>query len=484
VRRVGIEPRFDSWRGAARRLLAEGASPETIVWAEEDAQDLLPLFDAGAGDPSARAHPFRISRRFLDLARTVACHSDPGRWALLYRLLWRQAQGQPDLLDNEVDEDVRRLAALEKAVRRDAHKMKAFVRFRRVVEEGGEEAFVAWHRPDHGIVELVAPFFVERFGVMRWSILTPRRSAHWDLETLSFGPGLPRSAAPEGDELEDLWRTYYASIFNPARVKLKAMRAEMPVKHWSTLPETSILPDLLREAPRRVETMIEHARLRPTAREFFPEAKDLPALAGACQGCSACPLYKDATRAVFGKGPAEARILFVGEQPGDQEDLAGRPFVGPAGQVLDEALAAVGIAREEVYLTNAVKHFKFEPRGKRRIHRTPTLGEAAACRPWLEAEISAIRPEMIVCLGATAARSLLGAEFRMARQRGGIFEGTSWAPWVMATWHPSALLRIPDEAAKEEARRQFLEDLGKAAERLNASAPSSVNIHLQGSGAL
>lgn len=158
--------------------------------------------------------------------------------------------------------------------------------------------------------------------------------------------------------------------------------------------------------------------------------------------------------------------MLVGEQPGDQEDLAGRPFVGPAGQVLDAALAEVGIAREEVYLTNAVKHFKFEPRGKRRIHRTPTLGEAAACRPWLEAEVALVRPELIVCLGATAARSLLGAEFRMTRQRGEIFEGTSWAPWVMATYHPSALLRIPDEAAREEARRQFLTDLSKVAERL------------------
>ena len=159
--------------------------------------------------------------------------------------------------------------------------------------------------------------------------------------------------------------------------------------------------------------------------------------------------------------------MLVGEQPGDQEDLAGRPFVGPAGQVLDAALAEVGIAREEVYLTNAVKHFKFEPRGKRRIHRTPTLGEAAACRPWLEAEIALVRPELIVCLGATAARSLLGAEFRMTRQRGEIFEGTSWAPWVMATYHPSALLRIPDETAKEEARRHFLADLAKVVARLH-----------------
>ena len=422
------------------------------------------MFEAGPVPDGGPGGSLRVSRRFLDLARAVACHADPGRWALLYRMLWRQAHGEPGLLDNEVDDDVRRLAALEKAVRRDCHKMKAFVRFRRVMDEDGE-AFVAWHRPDHDIVERVAPFFADRFGVMRWSILTPRRSAHWDLEKLTFGPGLPRSAAPDGDELEDLWRTYYRSIFNPARVMLKAMRAEMPMKHWATLPETASLPDLLREAPRRVETMIEHSR-RPTAREYFPADPDLPALAAACQDCAACDLCERATRAVFGEGPARARVMLVGEQPGDQEDLSGRPFVGPAGQLLNEALAQVGIAREEVYLTNAVKHFKFEPRGKRRIHRTPTLGEAAACRPWLEAEIALVKPERIVCLGATAARSLLGAELRLTRQRGEVFESTPWAPWVMATYHPSALLRMPDETAREEARRLFLADLGKVRDGL------------------
>ena len=464
MRRVAIEPRFEAWRDAARRLLAAGAEPGETVWTAEPDQDLLPLFEAGAAPETGT--PLRVPRRFLDLARKVACHSDPGRWALLYRALWRLAHGEPDLLDNEVDEDVRRLAALEKAVRRDAHKMKAFVRFRRIETADGGEAFVAWHRPDHDIVELVAPFFADRFSVMRWSILTPYRSAHWDLETLTFGPGLPRAAAPAGDELEDLWRTYYGSIFNPARVMLKAMRAEMPVKHWPTLPETAILSKLLREAPGRVERMIEHARETPSARDLIPAAPDLSDLAAACQGCRACPLYWDATGAVFGEGPPDARLMLIGEQPGDQEDQAGRPFVGPAGQVLDEALAAVGIAREEVYLTNAVKHFKFEPRGKRRIHRTPTLGESAACRPWLEAEIARVQPEMIVCLGATAARSLLGAELRMSRHRGEPFTGTRWAPWVMATYHPSALLRIPDETAREEARAGFLDDLRKAAERL------------------
>ncbi len=470
MRQIAIEPRFEAWRDVARGLLAEGLSPAEVVWCE-GGQDLLPMFEAGPVADGA-GPPLRVSRRFLDLARAAACHDDPGRWALLYRLLWRQMHGEPRLLANEVDPDVRRLAVLEKAVRRDSHKMKAFVRFRRVVAGDGEETFIAWHRPDYDIVERVAPFFADRFGVMRWSILTPRRSAHWDRETLSFGPGLPREAAPEGDELENLWRTYYGSIFNPARVKLKAMRAEMPVRHWTTLPETAVLNELIRDAPRRVESMIEQSR-RPTARDFFPAERDLPslpALAAACQGCAACPLYENACQAVFGEGPARARLLLIGEQPGDVEDRTGRPFVGPAGQVLDEALAAVGIAREDCYLTNAVKHFKFEPRGKQRIHRTPTLGEAAACRPWLEEEIARVRPDQIVCLGATAARSLLGAEFRLTEHRGAVFTDTTWAPWLMATYHPSALLRIPDEAARAQARSGFLEDLGRAAERWRAGA--------------
>lgn len=484
MRRIEIEPRFDAWRAAARNLLREGVPPGGIAWAEAggEEQGILPGWDVPA-DPAGEAPRdagFRIGRRFLDLARQAACHDDPGRWDLLYRMLWRQAHGEPRLLENEVDDDVRSLAALEKAVRRDAHKMKAFVRFRRVVDGEGRETFVAWHRPDFDIVELVAPFFAERFAVMRWSILTPYASAHWDLEKVTFGPGLPRTAAPDGDELEDLWRTYYANIFNPARIKLTAMRAEMPTRHWATLPETRMIPGLLQAAPRRVSEMIE-ASQRPTARDFFPADPDLPSLAAAVERCAACDLCELGTRAVFGEGPSHASLMLIGEQPGDQEDLAGRPFVGPAGEVLNEALAEVGIAREDVYLTNAVKHFKFEPRGKRRLHRTPTLGEAAACRPWLEEEIALVRPEAIVCLGSTAARALLGGPFRITRQRGQVFEDTPWAPWLLATWHPSALLRMPEERAKEQARRELVEDLRRAAERLRYS--TLTNIALPSPGA-
>ncbi len=212
-------------------------------------------------------------------------------------------------------------------------------------------------------------------------------------------------------------------------------------------------------------TKPSRAAVRPPAETFFPAHRDLPALARAAQGCTACDLYRNATQAVFGAGPRRAALCLVGEQPGDQEDLAGLPFVGPAGRVLDEGLSEAGIARDEVYVTNAVKHFKWEPRGERRLHKKPTLTEVRACRPWLEAELAAVRPRVVVCLGAVAAQALMGSALRLTRDRGRFFE-SPWAPWLLATFHPSALLRMPDADQRHEARRQFVADLRQVAARL------------------
>ncbi|HEX2644785.1 MAG TPA: UdgX family uracil-DNA binding protein [Thermoanaerobaculia bacterium] len=209
--------------------------------------------------------------------------------------------------------------------------------------------------------------------------------------------------------------------------------------------------------------------LHPPATDFLPVRPTLASLSRAAQGCTACDLYKTGTRAVLGEGPRQAAAFFIGEQPGDQEDLAGRPFVGPAGKVLDEALAEAGIAREEVFVTNAVKHFKWEPRGKRRIHQKPNLTEVRACRPWLEAELALVRPRGIVCLGATAAQSVLGPQIRITRAHGQFFD-TPWAAWATATLHPSAILRMPDPDLRAEARAQLVADLRKVAERLATSA--------------
>jgi uracil-DNA glycosylase family protein len=208
----------------------------------------------------------------------------------------------------------------------------------------------------------------------------------------------------------------------------------------------------------------------PPAQEFIPEKPTLPSLAQAAQGCRACDLYKNATQAVLGAGPKRASAFLVGEQPGDQEDLAGEPFVGPAGRVLDEVLAEAGLPRAEVYLTNAVKHFKWEPRGKKRLHAKPNLGEVRACRPWLETELALVRPRVIVCLGATAAQSFLGTKFKITVERGKFFE-TPWAPWLTATLHPSAILRMPDAEARRDARALLVADLRAVAQRLETVSP-------------
>ena len=203
-----------------------------------------------------------------------------------------------------------------------------------------------------------------------------------------------------------------------------------------------------------------------SAADHLPAHRSLPALTDAVQDCRGCPLYQRATQAVFGEGRAHARVVLVGEQPGDEEDQTGHPFVGPAGRMLDRLLDAAGIARPDAYVTNAVKHFKWEQRGKRRLHKKPSASEVAACRPWLEAEIDAIRPRALVLLGATAALSLLGREFRVTRERGQVF-ATRWAPLTMATVHPSALLRVPDAEDRRTAREQVVRELQQIARALS-----------------
>jgi uracil-DNA glycosylase len=197
----------------------------------------------------------------------------------------------------------------------------------------------------------------------------------------------------------------------------------------------------------------------------IPGNPTLPALRVAAAGCKACDLWKLGTQTVFGEGSATARVMMVGEQPGDKEDLQGRPFVGPAGAVLDQALAAAGIERNDIYLTNIVKHFKWEPRGKRRLHKKPNGLEISACRPWLQAEINAVKPQVLVLLGATAAQGIMGRQFRVTQHRGQWLE-SEIAPLVMATVHPSSILRAPDDDSRHEEMRKFVADLKKVAARL------------------
>jgi probable DNA metabolism protein len=520
MRLVTIERNFESWRTVARALLAARVPPEQVLWTEAGAAQPMLAGLAGQELPSASPSPGTpgegwgggqpgwggdqpraprdpaptpalprrtgggssalpvslgvvVPPRFLDLAQTVASFRDDGRWWLLYRGLWRIALGgERHLLEIATDDDVHQLLSMEKRVRFDRHKMTAFVRFREISTDVGPH-YVAWYRPDHLIVRDTASFFAKRFATMRWSILTPDECAHHDPHTRSvtFTPGVPSSHAPAGDNLEDLWRSYYASVFNPARVNVAAMKKEMPARFWDVLPETRDIPELLRDAPRRVGLMVRNQpRDQRGATAFLPAEPTLDNLRVAVQTCRGCSICEHATQAVFGEGPANAMAMLVGEQPGDQEDLAGRPFVGPAGQLMDEALATTGLDRSALYITGVVKHFKFERRGHRRIHATPNAREIAACVPWLHAEIAAVRPRMILCLGATAARALLGREFRLTQDRGRVLTTAPHAPWMMATFHPSALLRIPDETRRAATHRLFLSDLAASRDALHAVA--------------
>jgi DNA polymerase len=206
-----------------------------------------------------------------------------------------------------------------------------------------------------------------------------------------------------------------------------------------------------------------------TAAPLVPPDDSLPALRRAAAGCRACPLWERGTQTVFGEGPPRAEVMLVGEQPGSEEDLAGHPFVGPAGRLLDRALAAAGIDRRTAYVTNAVKHFKWEPRGKRRIHQKPSAREVRACAPWLAAEVRVVRPRALVCLGATAAQALLGRAFRVTEHRG-VFVPSPLAPLVMATVHPSSILRAPDDASRRTELERLVEDLAGLARALHSGA--------------
>ena len=466
MKRIPLPPDFDDWRNAARQALQQGYTPDQLDLedaTQPSALDLLTMEEEPAGPKVPKPH---VPKAFLDAAQIVAVHRDPQRWNLLYRLLYR-LQANRELLKVEVDDDVAKLKQLEAQIRRDLHKMHAFVRFRKVEEPDGDgapqEHFIAWYKPDHRILPLAAPFFAERFAPMRWTILTPDASVSWGPATqqLTWAPGTGQEAAPQEDQLENLWKSYYGSIFNPARLNPDVMRSEMPVRYWQNLPEVALLPELMQRASTRVNAMVTRQSQQPTAAPFVPTEHTIPVLQAAMPRCEGCDLYKHATQVVPGAGHVAAALMLVGEQPGDQEDRQGAPFVGPAGRVLRDALDEIGIPQDQVFVTNAVKHFKFVQRGRLRLHQNPRMSEINACKPWLMAEIDAVKPHIILCLGASAAKSLLGGTFALMKERG-IVKSTPFAERVMATIHPSAILRAADEPARAQLYHYLREDLALA----------------------
>ncbi|MDY3553686.1 TIGR03915 family putative DNA repair protein [Gemmata sp. JC717] len=436
-------PDFAAWRDAARALLAADVAPADVTFETDPAGG---LFAPAAVPPAPAGARVEVPRAFVALADAVSCHRDARRWDRLYRALWRLTRGEPHLLDLATDGDVSWLLRAEKSVRRDVHKMHAFVRFRKVGEH-----FVAWHRPDHRIVRRAAPFFARRFPEMRWTVLTPDESVSWDGAGLHFGPGVPATGAPPPDVLEELWRTYYRATFNPARIKLAAMKKELPVRHWATLPEAALIPDLLAEAPARVAAMVGHSEGERSAAALVPTARDLGSLRAAIGDCSACDRCGPGAPPVFGTGPAGARVALVSDQP----------LGGAAEELLSVALEEAGFDRGAVYRTAAVK----------RAAPGDADGRAArACRPWLEAELAALGPAVIVCLGPRAAQAVLGPLFRFTARRGEVV-GAGPVARAIATHHPLTVLRNP-AGSGAEMRADLIRHLTLARRLAEESAPA------------
>lgn len=461
---------LDAFRAVARQCLALGLAPREVTFVSPDDVSLfaaLPAVDA--------LLPISVPRAYAELSGDVICHAAPDRLALLYEALWRITHGERDLLMRAADKAVATLEGYAKAVRRDIHKMHAFLRFR-ARQLDGETVYTAWFEPQYFILRRAVPFFVDRFANMEWIIATPQGVAAWRGGALSYGPPLAKPETADDPVLDDVWLTYYRTTFNPARVRPKAMLAEMPKHYWRNMPETAAIPDMVAQAHGRVVAMeLREADAPPlfatkVAGRAAPEAAiartplaDLRAEASACRRCS---LYAPATQAVFGEGPADAQLVFVGEQPGDQEDIAGRPFVGPAGELFDRALSEAGIVRSSVYVTNAVKHFKYVPRGKRRIHQKPNAGEVQACKWWLDRELAELAPKLVVALGATAAQALTGRAVAVLRARGPAdFQGRRG----FITVHPSFLLRLPEAERQREEFVRFVDDLVRVRTMLAAA---------------
>jgi DNA polymerase len=488
----------DGLRAALLRLVADGVDPESVDW-DDGRPRQGGLFEA-AGDDGLRpavaeaavatrrmSMPARWPAGFDALLRHAALHDAPDTRARLHRLAL-QLHADPRVWDDTLHPERLLLERRAREIRGEIHRMHAFVRFRPVREASdpsATERWIAWYEPAHPIVRAAAPFFQQRFAAMHWAILTPQGSVAWDRERLHHGPPARREDAPPADAGEALWLAYYRATFNPARANPRLMQRHIPTRYHAALPEMAVAAPLLRESAQRTWQMTAHAadttrrlpRPRPVV-TLAPASADIeltPELAGSATAdaamappadpatlaadkaeararlkdlaaqaarCERCPVASCATQTVFGRGNPRAEVMLVGEQPGDHEDRAGRPFVGPAGQLLQRAIAALGWPREALYVTNAVKHFHHTLRGSRRIHKTPEQAALAACLDWLEAEVDTVDPPLIVALGQTAARALLGAaDADGAVPRAGGLHRRADGRAVLVAWHPSALLR-------------------------------------------
>ena len=478
---------FPEWRDAARDLLMHAVAPELVTWNEvgtldadlfSGAPDSAPSADnAPAGPTPVQPAPqnlLRIPRALMDMLQSAACCRVPDRWAFLYRVIWRWQQGEHDV-QSPADLDGARLHGMVKAVRREEHDMHAYIRFRERPLDAGPPQFAAWFEPRHDVLPQVAEHFKNRMGGVTWMIGTPDASVMWDGASLHHTGPLMKSAADLDDAGEALWLTYYRSIFNQARVNAQLMQSHIPSRFWKNLPEGAIVPQMVSNAELGARSTGQAQAVgRQSGRTIAiapadaqPERQQPSKL----DECRRCELWQFATQAVPGEGTKHAPIMIVGEQPGDQEDLAGKPFVGPAGKLLDQVFAQAEVDRKAIYLTNAVKHFKWEPRGKRRLHKTPAQREVEACHYWLEKELAAVKPKVIVAMGATALKSVMRKGTVALKDFLGKPVRVDGA-WVVTIYHPSYVLRVPDEASKHEAFSVMVKGLKLAHELIERPDPA------------
>ena len=469
---------FAEWRTAARDLLMHDVAPEQVTWNEVNAvatdlfsgaPDAASPADNGPGELKPVKPAPHIPRALMEMLQSAACCRVPDRWAFLYRVIWRWQHGEHDV-QSPADADGGKLHAMVKAVRREEHDMHAYIRFRERPLEAGPPQFAAWFEPRHDVLPQVAEHFKNRMGGVTWMIGTPDASVMWDGATLHHTGPLMTSAADLDDAGEALWLTYYRSIFNPARVNAQLMQSHIPSRFWKNLPEGAIVPDMVTNAELGARSTgqaqavgRQGGRTIPIAPADAQPERQQPSKLDECRRCD---LWQYATQAVGGEGPKKAQIMLVGEQPGDQEDLAGKAFIGPAGKLLDQVFEKAGLDRRAIYLTNAVKHFKWEPRGKRRLHKTPAQREVEACHYWLDKELAAVKPKVIVALGATALKSVLGnGNAKLGESIGKPIRHGDY--WVVTVYHPSYILRVPDEKTKHAAFKVMVDGLQLAQQLLD-----------------
>jgi probable DNA metabolism protein len=472
---------FLEWRAVARELLVHDVAPELVTWNQvgvldadlfSGAPDSAPSVDNVPAGLTPKKPAPHIPRALMDMLQSAACCRVPDRWAFLYRVIWRWQHGEHDV-QSPADADGARLHAMVKAVRREEHDMHAYIRFRERPIEAGPPQFAAWFEPRHDVLPQVAEHFRNRMGGVTWMIGTPEASVMWDGASLHHTGPLMSSAADLDDAGEALWLTYYRSIFNPARVNAQLMQSHIPSRYWKNLPEGAIVPAMVSNAELGARSTGQAQAVGRKSGSTIPiapaDAQPERQQPSKLDECRRCDLWQYATQAVGGAGPKKAQIMLVGEQPGDQEDLAGEAFIGPAGKLLDRVFEAAGLERREIYLTNAVKHFKWEPRGKRRLHKTPAQREVEACHYWLDKELASVKPKVIVALGATALKSVLGSgSAKLGESLGKAIRHED--RWVVTVYHPSYILRVPDEEAKHQAFQVMVDGL-KLAQQLLKRPP-------------